>query len=445
MRRLGALAAALAGLAVALVGAGAGGEDGGAYRVDAIFDNAANLIPGQDVKVAGARVGKVVNVRVTPNRKARVQMEVDEGFAPFRSDADCTIQPQSLIGEKFVQCDPGTPRGRELQGRDGHAPTVPLARTHSPVDLDLVFGTLRLPVRQRLALVLNELGTGVAGRSDDLNEAIRRANPALQEANRVLAILDRDRARLGQLVEDSDTVIAQLAARRDRVPEFLRRAAAVTSETAARRARLAETVRRLPLALAESRPSLRRLRELADAGTPVAADLERAAPHVDRLVRDFAPLAQAARPALDRLGEAARTGTRAVRAGRPVAARLREFARAARPTGALVAQLFGSLRERGVVEGLQTFTYYATAATSRFDEVSHLLPAHVLSTECQEHTPTPHAICSARFTDQPPAPARSRRTGKPRARAPARVPRARTPRAPSGAPAPAGAAASAIS
>ncbi|MDX6650690.1 MAG: hypothetical protein QOJ97_2641, partial [Solirubrobacteraceae bacterium] len=248
MRRLATIGVLAAAGAVALAGSGAGGDGGNTYRVDAIFDNATNLIPGQDVKVAGAKVGSVVGVRVTRERKARVQMEVDARFAPFRSDADCTIQPQSLIGEKFVQCAPGTPAGRRLRERGGEAPTVPLSRTHSPVDLDLVFGALRLPVRQRFALLVNELGTGLAGRGDDLNAAIRRANPALAQANRVLAILDRDRARLGRLVEDSDTVIAQLAARRDRVPAFLRRAADVASETAARRGRLAESVRRLPAA-----------------------------------------------------------------------------------------------------------------------------------------------------------------------------------------------------
>jgi virulence factor Mce-like protein len=420
VRRLATLGVLVAAGAVALAGSGAGGDGGGTYRVDAIFDNAANLIPGQDVKVAGAKVGSVVGLRVTRERKARVQMEVDTRFAPFRSDADCTIQPQSLIGEKFVQCAPGTPAGRRLEAQGGEAPTVPLSRTHSPVDLDLVFGALRLPVRQRLALLVNELGTGLAGRGDDLNAAIRRANPALAEANRVLAILDRDRARLGRLVEDSDAVIAQLAARRDRVPAFVRRAAAVASETAARRGRLAEAVGRLPAALAEAQPTLRRLRELSDAGTPVAIDLRTAAPQVTRLVRDLAPLARAARPALDRVGAAAQTGTSAVRAGRRVVARLRTFAVAARPAGAMVSQLFASLRDRGVVEGLQTFVYYAAAATSRFDSVSHLLPAHALGSQCQQYATTPDPLCSAKFNaTQAAASARARRPGR---RAAGRVP-----------------------
>jgi len=129
VRRLAAVALVVAVGAAALVSAGAGGSGGG-YRVDAIFDNASQLIPGQDVKIAGARVGSVRDVVLTPDRRARIVMDVDPRFAPFRSDADCTIQPQSIIGEKFVQCSPGTPRGWPLRGDGDAAPTVPArART----------------------------------------------------------------------------------------------------------------------------------------------------------------------------------------------------------------------------------------------------------------------------------------------------------------------------
>jgi phospholipid/cholesterol/gamma-HCH transport system substrate-binding protein len=397
VKRLGALLTLLGAVLVAGVLSAARDTGDGTYRVDAIFDNASGLIPGQDVKVAGARVGRVQDVTLTADRHARVQMSVDPRFAPFRSDADCTIQPQSLIGEKFVQCLPGTPRGHELRPSGGEAPTVPLERTQAPVDLDLVFSTFRLPYRQRVSVLVNELGGGLAGRADDLNAAIRRANPALQEAERVLAILDRDRARLGRLVDESDRIIGELARRRGDVTRFIDRAAAVTEETADRRGDLAEAVRRLPPLLTEARPTLARLRELAEAGTPVAADLERAAPQVNRLVRHLGPLADAGRPALDRLGEAAEIGTRVVSAGRPVVTNLRTFARQARPTGALVRELFESLRATGTVEGLQSFVYFASAATSRFDRFSHILPAHLITTECQQYTAVTVPRCDARF------------------------------------------------
>jgi virulence factor Mce-like protein len=373
------------------------GQDTSGYRVDALFDNASNVIPGQDVKIAGARVGRIVQVELTPDHKARVKMEISEQFAPFRTDADRSIQPQSLIGEKFVQCSPGTPNGGKLVGRGDEAPTVPIARTHAPVDLDLVFATFRLPYAQRLAVILNELGAGLAGRGSDLNETIRRANPALGEAQRTLSILDRDRARLGALVDESDAIIGELARRRGRVGDFLDRAAAVTKTTAERSSGLRRTVAGLPPMLTEAKPTLDELAAFMGTARPLVASLRRASPQLERLVTDLGPLADAARPALDRLGDMSDTGRDAVRDAREPVGLLRTFANRARPTGGLVDQLFQSLRARGVVEGLQTFTYFGATATSRFDRYSHILPSHLVGVDCGLYAEKPTPGCDATF------------------------------------------------
>jgi len=87
MKRLLAIAVAgLAALVAVLLTVGAGGGSGD-YRVDAIFDSADFLISGQDVKVAGARVGQVTKVALTNDRKARIEMQIVPGFAPFRPAA----------------------------------------------------------------------------------------------------------------------------------------------------------------------------------------------------------------------------------------------------------------------------------------------------------------------------------------------------------------------
>lgn len=173
MRRLLVALVALAVGSAAFLALGAGGTSGDA-RVDAIFDNASFLIPGQDVKIAGARVGKVSDVTLTSDNRARIEMEIDPSFTPFHADADCTIQPQSLIGEKFIDCSPGTVRTPALTARDGHPPTVPLANTHSPVDLDLVLSTFRRPENERVQILVNELGAGVAARGEDIVSAVLR-------------------------------------------------------------------------------------------------------------------------------------------------------------------------------------------------------------------------------------------------------------------------------
>ena len=412
-------------------------EQAASYRLDAIFDNASQVVKGQDVKIAGAPVGYVEAVELTEDHRARLKLRIDKRFAPFRTDAACTIQPQSIIGEKFVQCTPGSPDGRALKGDPavlGHE------RNRTPVDLDLVFGALRLPYRERLRLVVNELGAGIAARGDDLNAAIRKANPALDEANQVLGILDRDRAQLGSLIDDTDAILAALTPRRRQVADAIDRGSVVTRTTAENRDELDATVAKLPATLREARPAFAALRRLGEAGEPILADLEAAAPSVQRLVGDLPPLSDAARPALKRLGTMAVTGRDALDAAAPLVKQLRTFAAAAKPTGRLVDALFASMRERGVVEGLQSFVYYAAAATSRFDTTSHIVPAHLQLGECSQYATAPVPSCDAHFVTPGAATkaTRSRRKkARPRTRTRSRREAPDSPRRPRPTPAPA--------
>ena len=202
MKRILAIAGVLVAASALMVFATGASDDGGTYRVRAIFMSAFSVIPGEDVKIAGVKVGKIESLDVTPDHKAAVVLRIDRpGFDDFRADAECTIRPQSLIGERFVECTPTQPRPENAQpapklrkiekGPGKGQYLLPVSQTSKPVDLDLVNNTLRLPYRERLAIILNELGTGLAGRGGDLRQAVINANPALKETDEVLAILAR--------------------------------------------------------------------------------------------------------------------------------------------------------------------------------------------------------------------------------------------------------------
>jgi ABC-type transporter Mla subunit MlaD len=395
VRRGALLLAAAVLVTVALVAAG--GRDGGGYRAAAIFSNAAGLIPGQNVEVAGAVVGKVTSIRLTPDHRARVEIEVKTGFAPFRSDAECEIKPQSLIGEKFIECDPGSPDAKELAAQDG-TPTVPLARTHAPVDIDLVFAALREPYVNRLSLVVNELGTGLAGRPHDLQQAIKRAAPALQQSDRVLKIVNSDRAMLGRLIDRTDTVLAQVTPRRGDVTRFVERAARVGDTVAQRRDSLGTALDRLPPLLAELEPSARSLSGAVRDARPVVHELRQATPSLRDLFGDLAPLTDAGRPALRALESASDEGRRAVKVARPVATRLRAAAALIPHVAQVGTAVTNSLRATGGVEGIETFVWLAAATTARFDAVSHIVPSYQLTVDtCNTYATTPVAACSAHW------------------------------------------------
>jgi virulence factor Mce-like protein len=403
--------------AALLTGAKTGGTP--TYRVDAVFDNAGFLIPGQDVRIAGANVGSVKDVRLTKDNKALIQMEVEEGFAPFHKDASCIIRPQSLIGEKYIQCTPGTP-GAPVLGKVDGVQRVSVTKTHAPIDLDLVFASLRLPVRERLTILVNELGTGLAGRPKELSETIERANPALQEGHKVLRILARDTASLKTLVASSDRVIGELAGRREQVKSFIGHANSAAVTVAERRSDLGRSIDRLPPALAELEPSARDLASLSRDAKPIVRQARLAAPALANLLGDFEPLNDVGRPALVKLADMAKTGRAAVRAARPVGRKLKPVAAALPHVAEQVRLLLLSLREKGVVEGLQSFVYYAAAATSRFDRFSHILPSYQVIGPCQQYATTPAPGCNANFGARTAAREKSR--GRARTR---RAPRAK--------------------
>ena len=122
----------------------------------------------------------------------------DPGFQDFRSDADCQIRLQSVIGEKLVECLPTQPRPkatpppplRRSRTADGAGQyLLPVEQHVTPVGEDLIRNVMRLPYRQRFAIILNEFGVGPRGPRQGPAQVIRGANPALRELDKVLAIL----------------------------------------------------------------------------------------------------------------------------------------------------------------------------------------------------------------------------------------------------------------
>ncbi|HEU0019026.1 MAG TPA: MlaD family protein [Thermoleophilaceae bacterium] len=402
MRRLVTAFALAALVVVALIAVGAGGSDDG-YRVRAIFDNVSAAVPGEDVKVAGARVGTIESLDVTAENKAAVVLAIDvDGFTPFHQDARCTIRPQSLIGEKYVECDPGdasSPPLEQIEQGDGEGQhLLPLARTSSPVDLDLINDIMRLPFRERLTILLDELGAGLAGRGEDLNELIRRANPALRETDRVLAILARQNRVLANLARDSDTALAPLAREKERVAGFIRNANATGQATAERSDDIELGIQRLPGFLRELRPLMADLEGFADQGAPVARDLRLAGPALSRLIEQIGPFSSAATPSLVSLGKATVTGRPALIETRPLIQDLGDFARQAKPLSTNLDKLTASFDKTGGIERLADYLFFQTLAINGFDGIGHYLRAGLSVNLCALYATQPASGCNSNFT-----------------------------------------------
>jgi phospholipid/cholesterol/gamma-HCH transport system substrate-binding protein len=407
MRRAIAIAAVLLA-ASALVIFATGSGSGGDYKVRAIFDNAFSVIPGEDVKIAGVKVGKIGSLDVTPQQKAAVVLDITrKGFEDFRQDATCTIRPQSLIGEKFVECTPTQPRPAGAQpapplkqitsGPGKGQYLLPVSQTSRPVDLDLLNNIMRLPYRERFTIILNELGVGLAGRGADLRQAIVNANPGLKGLDKVLDLIATQNRALEQLAVDSDRIMAPLSRDRARVADFVVKAGQVSTASAERARGIEANIQRLPAFLRQLKPTMVKLGALSDEMTPVLTDLGAQAPAISRFIMQLGPFSQAGIPSLKSLGAASVPGRVALVKARPIAADLKTFAGQAKPLTTNLAALTTSLRDTGGIERLMDYLFYQTAAINGYDQFGHYLRAALIVNTCSTYSVVSSPDCTANF------------------------------------------------
>jgi ABC-type transporter Mla subunit MlaD len=402
------LACVAAVVAVVLLATSAGG--GGSYTVRAIFDDAANIISGENVKIDGVKVGTVGSVTPTLQAKAAVVLNInDPGFKDFRADASCSIRPQALLGEKFVDCVPTQPRveGAPLppalrtipDGQEGAGERLlPVQNTHSPVDADLLNDITRLPERQRLTIILNELGAGLAGRGSDLNVVIRRANPALQELDKVLAILAGENHVLAKLAVDSDKALVPLAAARKQFADYFAQSNTVAQASARHLGALERNLILFPPFLRQLSPSVERLARFADQTTPVFRDLGVAAPAINQAFTHLAAFSNSSSSFYQSLGKTAKQSGPALVAVQPLLARLRSFGAAAKPFAGNFAALLSSLRATGGLERILDFTFLGAGAANGYDALGHFLRTEGVGTICVTYALAPAPACSAKLS-----------------------------------------------
>jgi ABC-type transporter Mla subunit MlaD len=404
MRRVSAIAAAviLAIILASFVRAFTS-SPGSSYTVRAIFDDAAFAVQGEDVKIAGAKVGSIQSLGVTASKRAAVTMGIsDSRFAPFYANATCAIRPQSLIGEQYVDCNPGTSSAPRLtrirQGPGTGSYLLPVTRTSSPIGSDIVQDISTEPVRQSLALIIGELGTGLAARGSDLNTVIHRANPALGNTDKVLKILASQNHVLAQLATNSDTVLAPLAREHRQISGFITQANTTSVASAARAADISKTFKLFPSFLSQLRPLMADLGALADQGTPLMTELGQSAAAQGAEFANLRPFAEQARTALINLGATALKSQPALVATLPLAQRLQRLGNAGAPTAVNLDRLTSSLNNTGAIEQLMGLLFNGTAAGNGFNSYGHYVRDEPITSSCTNYATTPVPGCSANFS-----------------------------------------------
>ena len=168
---------------------------------------------------------------------------------------------------------------------------------------------MRVPEQQRLPLILNELGAGLSGNGEALQAALRRASPALQQADELVAILARQDKLLAKLTDDSDEVLGPLAEHRKDLTGFIKNAGDAGAATARQGDALEQNFAKFPAFLRELGPAADQLgaaRRRDDPGDPRRWPRRRR--RINEATERLGPFTKQANPALKTLGKVADQG-----------------------------------------------------------------------------------------------------------------------------------------
>ncbi|GAB3501898.1 MCE family protein [Amycolatopsis cihanbeyliensis] len=181
-----ALASVILGITIANVGVG----DTATYT--ARFTDATSVNPGDDVRMAGVRIGQVEDVEVVERRYADVTFGVDVK-RPLAASATAAIRYRNLVGQRYISVDQGDfPMGEKLPA-GAH---IPLERTTPALDLTAMFNGFK-PLFQAM-------------NPDDVNKLSYELIQVLQGEGPTLNSFLRHTASLTSTLADKDKVIGEV-------------------------------------------------------------------------------------------------------------------------------------------------------------------------------------------------------------------------------------------
>ncbi|WP_186763376.1 MCE family protein [Lentzea tibetensis] len=201
---------------------------GTSYAAD--FSEAAGLVPGNEVRVAGVKVGKVTKVALNGD-KVKVTFKVKDAWLGDRTTA--AIRIKTLLGQKFLALDP--------QGLTPLSPSQPIPkdRTLAPYDVNEAFNGLATTVGQIDTKQLADSFTVLAETFKDSPEHVRGALDGLSALSKTISSRDEQLAKLldntrqitktlsdrneqfEKLLSDGNVLLGELRKRRDAIHALL--------------------------------------------------------------------------------------------------------------------------------------------------------------------------------------------------------------------------------
>jgi phospholipid/cholesterol/gamma-HCH transport system substrate-binding protein len=288
---IGAIAVVAVAVAVILLRSGGGG-----HPYNLLFQNAGQIVKGDQVKVSGQAVGSIDAITLTNDGQADVKATITGDAAPLREGTRATIRMASLSGvaNRFV----------DLQLAPATAPRIPdngtidQRYTTTAVDLDQLFNTFTPRTRKGLSGVIRGFATLYAGRAAQAHAGIVYLNPALAASSRFFNELTYDQPALRGFIRQSAGLVTDIDQRSSDLAALVQNLAATTGAIGAQHDALAEAIQRLPDFMRRANTTFVNLRATLDDLAPLVDESKPVARKLRPFLAQLRPLARDARPTL---------------------------------------------------------------------------------------------------------------------------------------------------
>lgn len=256
--------------------------------------DASGIFAGSDVTIAGVNAGTVRSISLAPDGDAVITAAIDPAFAPVHQNATAQLRPKSLLGEMYVAISPGTSGPALPSGA-----AMSRLQVNRSTDLQQVFNTFDQPTRAKLQTLVDELGGGLAGRGNELNQSIPAGSRDVADLARITSTLNTRSAELQSVLSTLSTVTTELARsnRRQQLGMLIQSTQQLMGNLRSQQAQLQRAVVTADFALGNLKQGLR---GTAPALAGIAATLPSTVAESNRL---FVPLAIGSNTLMPRLNQ----------------------------------------------------------------------------------------------------------------------------------------------
>ncbi|KQU70968.1 MCE family protein [Phycicoccus sp. Root101] len=195
---------------------------GDSYR--AAFSEAGGLLKGDDVRIAGVKVGKVKSVDLAGDHVV-VQFKVTEPAA-FGTETAASVRMKTLLGQKYLALEPAGPGQLKADSE------IPIDRTVSSYDIINAFSDLATTTERIDTGQLADSLTTLAAEFKDSPKDVKAALDGLSRLSRTIASRD---AELKKLLASANSVSGTVAQRNKAIESIIKNADLLLVELEARR------------------------------------------------------------------------------------------------------------------------------------------------------------------------------------------------------------------